>query len=110
MKGMERFLPAFAVGFAVYYALAFEYNWPMFTYFPAIDEWHWGLVLGSDDRGPPMHWYGWMAYAAVTGAVLGGLSLLLPSRQTENIWAVLCWAVPLGAILFLAYVERQFFL
>ena len=110
MKGMGRALPAFAVGFGGYYAPAFQFNWPMFTYFPAVNGFVWGWAPGSETVGPPMHWYGWMAYGVIVGLVLAGLALLLPAKRTEKVWAVLCWVVPLASILWLGYVERQFFM
>ena len=60
-KIWSRALPAFAVGFALYYAPAYSFTgatstftWPLFTYFPEIDQWRWGLVPGSDTSGAAM--------------------------------------------------------
>jgi len=109
MKGLERALPAFAAGCAAFYAAAFVFNWPAFTYFPAVNLWQWGWAAESDEVGPPMHWYGWIAYSALTGLGAGALSLLLPAQITEKAWAVLAWFVPVAAMAYLIYAERNFF-
>jgi hypothetical protein len=112
-----RAFPAFAVGFAAYYAPAYaftgansSFSWPLFTYFPAINVWQWGLVPGNDTIGPPMWWYGWIASAAIVGLIVAALSLLLPARATEKPWALLVWVVPILAFLFLANWEKVWFL
>ena len=106
---MERALPAFAAGTAVFYVLAFAYNLTPFTYFPALNEWHWGVVGGSDELGPPMFWYGWLLYSALAGLAAGLVALFLPTKLTEKPWAVLVWLVPLGAIFYMAYEGRHWF-
>src|SRR5258708_36707522 len=64
-KIASRAFPAFAIGFALYYAPAYSFTgatssftWPLFTYFPAVAMWRWGLVPGSDTIGPPLGWIG----------------------------------------------------
>jgi hypothetical protein len=115
-KIASRAFPAFAVAFAIYYAPAYaftgansSFSWPLFTYFPAIDEWRWGLVPGNDDIGPPMWWYGWMASAAIVGLIAAVIALLLPARMTEKFWALAAWVVPLVAFVFLWNWERVWF-
>lgn len=105
----RRAIPAFAFGFAAFYAPAFQFNWPAMTYFPAIDSWRWGLVAQTDMTGPPMYWYGWITYSVLCGLALAVLSLLLPAKLTEKAWAVLAWLGPLAAIGFLAYQSRHWF-
>ncbi len=112
MTKMERAFPAFALGFAFYYAAAFEFNsgyWPAFTYYPAINEFIWFFGFGNDEIGPPMHWYGWMTNAALAGAVLGAIALALPTKIIEKTWPVIAWAGPLAAMGFMIYADRFFF-
>jgi hypothetical protein len=106
---ISRAFPAFGIGFAAFYAPAFQYNWPMFTYFPALNTFHWGLVAMNEESGPPMFWYGWVAYAVLVGLALSVITLLLPQRITDPVLAVLCWLVPLGAIAFIGYESRGWF-
>ena len=113
-----RAFPAFAAGFAAYYAPAYcftgadsTFSWPLFTYFPAAEpaHWQWGLVAGSETLGPPMWWYGWIASAAIVGLIAAVIALLLPARATEKMWAMLLWAVPLAAFIFLLNWELVWF-
>jgi len=112
----SRAFPAFAVGFAAFYAPAYcftggnsTFNWPLFTYFPAIDMWRWGLVPGSDETGPPMWWYGWIGSAVIVGLIAALIALLLPPRATENFWKTAIWVVPLAAFVFLFNWELVWF-
>ena len=106
---ISRALPAFGIGLAVFYVPAFQYNWPMFTYFPAINTFHWGVVEMSEVTGPPMFWYGWIAYGVLVGLGACLITLLLPQRITDRVLSVLCWLVPLAAIIFMAYEGRHWF-
>jgi hypothetical protein len=115
-KIASRAFPAFAIGFALYYAPAYSFTganssftWPLFTYFPAVDMWAWGLVPGNDTIGPPMWWYGWIASAAIVGLVCALIALLLPERATAKLWSTLVWVVPVVAFVFLWNWERVWF-
>jgi hypothetical protein len=116
-KIATRAFPAFAVGFAAYYAPAYcftggtsTFSWPLFTYFPAVEEWHWFLVPGSDTLGPPMWWYGWIASATLVGLAAAVIALLLPERATAKLWTTLVWTVPILAFVFLANWELVWFI
>ena len=115
-KIAARAFPAFAVGFALFYAPGYSFtgntstvSWPLFTYFPAIDQWKWLLVTGTDNSGPPMWWYGWIASATLVGLVFALIALALPERVFRNVWSTLVWIVPLGAFLFLLNWELPWF-
>jgi dolichol kinase len=110
MTGMERAFPAFATGFAAFYVPAFQYNWAALTYFPALNQWYFGIVPATDSSGPPMYWYGWIVYAILAGIALALVSLLFPARFTAPAWAILSWGAPLTAICVLAYEGRHWFL
>ncbi len=117
-KIATRAFPAFAVGFAIYYAPAYcftgadsSFSWPLFTYFPAAEpaHWQWGLVPGNETLGPPMWWYGWIASATIVGLIAAVIALLLPARATEKMWATLFWAVPIASFIFLLNWELVWF-
>lgn len=112
-----RALPAFAIGFAIYYAPAYaftgansSFSWPLFTYFPEIDAWRWGLVPGNDTVGPPMWWYGWIAAATLVGLVFAGIAMLLPEKPLAKTWPMAIWAVPVVAFVFLLNWELSWFI
>jgi hypothetical protein len=116
-KISNRALPAFAVGFALYYAPAYSFTganstfpWPLFTYFPEIDVWRWGLVAGSDTTGPPMWWYGWIAAAAIVGLIFAAVAMVLPEKTTAKMWRGALWTVPILAFVFLLNWELSWFI
>ena len=116
-KIASRALPAFAIGFALYYAPGYaftgansSFSWPLFTYFPAIDRWNFGLVPGNDDIGPPMWWYGWIASGVLVGLVFAAIAMLLPEKPTQKIWASLVWMVPVVMFVFLLNWELSWFI
>jgi hypothetical protein len=113
----SRALPAFAVGFALFYAPAYcftggtsTFSWPLATYFPAADPafWAFGLVPGSETLGPPMWWYGWIMSATLVGLVFAGISLVLPAGFEKHLQKAL-WIVPLAAFIFLFNWELVWF-
>ncbi len=106
---MERAAPAFAVAFAIFYVLAFTFNYTPFTYFPALNEIKLGVVPGSDTVGPPIFWYGWLVYSILAGLVGAAVALVLPAKLTEKAWSLLVWLVPLVAIAYMSYEARHWF-
>ena len=118
-KIAARAFPAFAVGFALFYAPAYSFttgdagfSWPLFTYFPSVGDYgevHPGLVAGSDTLGPPMWWYGWIASSLIAGLVFAGISMVLPEKATMRIWSTLVWVAPILAFIFLLDYEMFWF-
>ena len=115
-KIASRAFPAFAIGFALFYAPGYSFtgntstvSWPLFTYFPAIDQWRAFLVTGTDSSGPPMWWYGWIASAALVGLAFALISLVIPERAFRNVGSTLVWVVPICAFLFLLNWELVWF-
>jgi hypothetical protein len=116
-KIASRAFPAFAIGFALYYAPGYaftgansSFSWPLFTYFPAVDQWAWGLVPGSDDLGPPMWWYGWIAAAVLVGLVFAAVAMLIPEKSTEKLWSKAIFVVPIVMFVFLLNWEMSWFI
>jgi hypothetical protein len=105
---MERAVSAFAAAFGIFYALAFTYNLTPFTYFPALNQWAWGVVPGSDTVGPPMYWYGWLTYCLLVGLAAGAVAMVLP-RRGEKVWATLAWVGPVAAMAYLGWEARHWF-
>ena len=107
---MNRAFPVFAIVFAVVYVavytLAVWKNYALFTYHPAIYEWGFGVQKAKD--GPAMYWYGWLATSVIVALVAGLLASLVPAAR--RLWPGLAWLVPLGAILFFAWLLRGYFL
>ena len=107
---MNRAFPVFAIVFAVVYVVVYTLavwkNYALFTYHPAIYEWGFGVQKAKD--GPAMYWYGWLATSVIVALVAGLLASLVPAAR--RLWPGLAWLVPLGAILFFAWLLRGYFL
>ena len=111
VKGNIR-LRTFAVTFAAVYAVAYYvvlyYNWPLFSYGPAVGEWTLFNHAASD--GPTMYWYGWIASAAIIAAAIGAFVSVLPAGIGARLWSGFAWLVPLCAMAAIAYLLRGYFL
>jgi hypothetical protein len=107
----SRSFPLFAIGFAVAYAILYvlsvEYNWALFTYHPALEEF--GLFVEKPQEGPAMYWYGWLATSAVGAFAIAGTLAFLPAGWTKRIWSGWSWAVPLVVMVVFGYLLRGFF-
>jgi len=79
------------------YLVADIYRFPMFTYFPAANEIHWGWVAMSEELGPGMYWYGWLATAALSASLTSFFLVRLGSSMTKVslIIARYLWLVPI---------------
>ncbi|MGA2893191.1 MAG: hypothetical protein ABSE22_09995 [Xanthobacteraceae bacterium] len=110
MKNRSRF-GVFAVTFAVVYAIvyyvALYYNWPLFSYGPAVGEWTLFNHPASD--GPTMYWYGWVATSAIAGALVGVVACCLPGNPGNRLWSGLAWLVPVCSIAAIAHLLGGYF-
>ena len=96
----------FSMLFAVVYALCFYFNWPLFAYYPQVNEFHLSAQL-QGQLGPPILWYGWIAAAALASAVVAAV---VPRSVAARLWPGLAWAVPGGVILAILIYEKRWFL
>ncbi len=103
-----RTLPAFSAAFALCYAYAVYRQLPIFVYYPALGEIT-TQMKSTVEAGPPMLWYGWIAFAASGGCIAALLTLGLSRRLDECVWPLLSWTAPFGVALFLIYLAREWF-
>ena len=104
-----RSLPIFAIAFAVLYLLCVEFNWALFTYHPALEEF--GFLVQAPKDGPAMYWYGWLATSALGAIVIAALAAWLPDSWTKNrAGTSLSWATPLAVMIVFVYILRRYFL
>ena len=97
-----------AITAPVIYVICEMQNWPLFTYHPATNQVDWFYAPPVRNQGPAMHWYGWIANAAIASGVLGALATMLPERIVNKIPLSLVWIVPLAAVPVLIYALRFF--
>lgn len=75
---LETFAITFGIAGAIIYTLFERWNWPLFTYHPAINQLDLFRVAGKPEDGPPMFWYGWVVATPICAAVVAGIATLLP--------------------------------
>jgi len=110
-QAFRRFAFGFGAGFAVLYVLARAQHLALFTVFPTL-----GIVLPGPQRGqetalfhlPAMHWYGWMATAALGALVLGLVAAALPERWARPM-LLGSWLVPIFAMVACVYLTMPWF-
>ena len=104
------FAVTFAVAGTVTYLLCLQFNWPMFTFHPAVNRLEWGWGPARSGEGPTMYWYGWTATTVLAGAVVGFLATLLPETMAKKFPLILVWLLPFLAIPYLIYDLRSWWL
>ena len=106
----KTFAVTFAVAGTLIYLLCLHFNWPLFTYHPAVNRVEWGWGPSRSGEGPAMYWYGWTLTALVGVTIVSLLATLLPQRVTQRVPLYLMWVLPILAVPLLAYSLREFWL
>jgi hypothetical protein len=101
------FAIVFAIAFAVLYVLAVEYNWALFTYHAALEEF--AFLVEKQKDGPAMYWYGWLSTAGIGAFAIATVASWAPESLSKRIWPGWSWAVPLAAMFAFVYILRGFF-
>ncbi len=98
---------AFAITFSisgpVIYCVIQYLNYPLVTYWPAIERLVWGLEAARPNSGPNMLWYGWTLTTIIIAAALGIVAMLIPERIIKKIPLWLVWVFPVLAIPYVVY-------
>ena len=68
----------------VIYLVCLLFNWPLFTFHPAMNRFELGWEPARSGEGPAMYWYGWTATTLLVGTVVGFLATLLPESVTKK--------------------------
>jgi len=103
----KTFAITFATTGTVIYLLCLQFNWPLFTFHPAVSRFEWGWGPSRSGEGPAMYWYGWTATTIIAGAIVSFLVSLLPESMTKKIPLILVWLLPILAIPYLIYDLRS---
>ena len=104
---VKTFVITFAIVGTLTYCVCLFFNWPVFTYHPAVNrvEWGWGRAVSGE--GPAMYWYGWTATTLIVAPIAGYLATLLPENAAKKIPLMLVWLLPILAVPYLIWDLRQ---
>jgi hypothetical protein len=105
---IARLFPVFSAAFAVLYVLSIDYNLALFSYHPQLNQWE--FLVAASKGVTPMYWFGWLATATIGGIVAAAVASMVPPHWNRWLWSGWTWVVPLGAMLFISYVLRDYFL
>jgi hypothetical protein len=98
-------LVLFSIVSTVTYTFAYFFNWALFRFYIATGEIRWLDQSRTDTSS--ISWYGWLAAATLTGAVV---TIVTPRRLAQRIPADAAWLVPVLVIAAtLLYEKRWFF-
>jgi hypothetical protein len=97
------FATVFSISGTVIYCVIQYFNYPLFTYWPAINRFAWGFGPPGADIGPNMLWYGWSVTTALIATAFGLVATLVPERLIKKIPLWLVWLLPVLAVPYVIY-------
>ena len=109
MKTYGRLFPAFSVTFVLIFALCVDFNWALFTYFPAKHELMW--FVPEEAKAPatyPMFWYGWLSTTLIATMVITGTSAIVLGRG-RSVPPTIVWAGAIVAMMIIVYALAHWF-
>ena len=87
---LETFAITFGIAFVILYTLFERWNWPLFTYHPAVGRLDFWVNQAPPEDGPPMFWYGWVALSAICATVVGVLANLFSVAWLQRVTVFCC--------------------
>jgi hypothetical protein len=100
------FAITFGIAFTIIYTVLERMNWPIFTYHPAVNQIYFWMHAArpGEDLGPPMYWYGWIALALPSAAVVAWIATKVSSRFLQCATLFCCTLAVLWPIAYAATV------
>jgi hypothetical protein len=100
------FAITFGIAFVIIYTVCERMNWPLMTYYPAVNQtYFWMHAAGpGEDLGPPMYWYGWIVLVLPCAAVVGFLGTMVSERVLQRATLFCCTLAVLWPIAYVATV------
>jgi len=93
----------FLLSFSFFACLAYVccdlFKLPLFTYYPAVDEYVFGFAKMTESQGPAMYWYGWIVNASLFATIAALITTVLPlSIKMTKYIAHLLWLAVWGLL------------
>jgi hypothetical protein len=102
-RKFKAFATAFSISGPVIYCVIQYFNYPLYTYWPAVHRFVWGFGPPSADDGPNMLWYGWSVTTVLIACAFGIIATMLPEPTVKKIPLWLVWLLPILAIPYVVY-------
>lgn len=99
----KAFATTFSISGPVVYCLIQYFNFPLFTYWPAVGRFAWGYGAQSSAYGPNMLWYGWTITTLLIASALGVAAMFTPEHIIKKIPLWLVWLFPILSIPYVVY-------
>ena len=104
MIARERLI-VFSLAAGIAYTLAYYFDRSLFQYYLAENRFH--FFAAGETEGPSILWYGWLATAAVAGAIMAAV---VPPRLASRLPPDLVWLVPSVLIFAALMYEKRWFM
>jgi len=100
------FAITFGIAFMILYTVFERMNWPLFTYYPAVNQIYFWMHAAArgEDLGPPMFWYGWLALALPSAVIVGWIGSMLSERTLQRATLFCCTLAVLWPIAYVVTV------
>jgi hypothetical protein len=102
-RKFKAFATTFSISGPVIYCVIQYLNYPLFTYWPAVQRFAWGYGPPSAGDGPNMLWYGWSLTTILIASALGIVGMVVPEHIIKKIPLWLVWLLPILAIPYVIY-------
>jgi hypothetical protein len=96
----KTFAVTFGIAFAIIYTLFERWNWPLFTYHPAVNRFDLFREVGIPEDGPPMFWYGWLALTGIAATIVAAVATTLSRQSLQRATVFFCVLAALWPILY----------
>jgi hypothetical protein len=84
------FVITFGIAYAILYTFFERWNWPLFTYHPAINRLDLFKAPGIPEDGPPMFWYGWVVLSGIAATVVGAIATAISTQWLQRATVFFC--------------------
>jgi hypothetical protein len=87
---LQIFVVTFTIAGAIIYTLFERWNWPLFTYHPAVNHLDLFRVPGVPEDGPPMFWFGWLPATGIAAAAVAAIATAFSARSVQRATVFFC--------------------
>ena len=87
---LQIFVVTFTIAGAIIYTLFERWNWPLFTYHPAVNHLDLFRAPGVPEDGPPMFWFGWLPATGIATAAVAAIATTFPAQTVQRATVFFC--------------------